>query len=126
MTIYDLIAQARRENQTPAASRTLDMLVVELGNTRDNLRDAIRNVKRRPLPADGERVLDRLLWRAERERIDDLDYAPAPRDGGAAAVPLDDGTAGIGALLAGIALLALALTLIALFDGFGHIFGWIK
>ena len=123
MTLYDLIADARRENQSPAASRTLDILVVELGNTRDNLREAIRNLKDRPLPEGGEKLLERLLRRAEHERIDDLDYAPGT-GGRAEAIPLDEGTAGIGVLLAGFALLAFAVTLVALINALGKIFHW--
>jgi hypothetical protein len=123
MTVYDLIGEARRENQTPAASRTLDMLVVELGKTRDNLRQAVGTLRERPLPEGGQRLLDRLLWRAEREGIDDLDYGPAPElPWERASEALDDATMGIGVLLGGTALLALALTVVVVAIGLLKIF----
>ena len=41
MTLYDIIADLRREHPNETASRTLDLVMVELGHTRDNLREAV-------------------------------------------------------------------------------------
>ena len=51
MTLYDIIAELRREHPSPEASRTLDLVVTELGRTRDNLRHALMNLEDRPVPA---------------------------------------------------------------------------
>ena len=51
--LYDIIAELRRENQTPSAARTLDMVVVELGQTRDNLRLALIHLEERAVPTGG-------------------------------------------------------------------------
>ncbi|MGH7904792.1 MAG: hypothetical protein ACREPA_11815 [Candidatus Dormibacteraceae bacterium] len=99
-TLYDIIADLRREYPTPAASRTLDMVSTELGVTRDNLRDAIRNLNARPVPVGGRPVLDELMRRAQVGEIEDLDYGAAPAvPGDLVTEPLDDGQAGIGILL---------------------------
>src|ERR1700736_2141159 len=70
-TLYDLIAELRRENQTPSAAKTLDMVVVELGQTRDNLRLALIHLEARPVPTGGKAVLDTLAQRARNEGVDD-------------------------------------------------------
>lgn len=99
-TLYDIIADLRRKYPTPAAARTLDMVTTELGVTRDNLHDAVRNLNAQPLPAGGRQVLDELWRRAREAEIEDLDYGPPPAPPGEILVePLDEGQAGIGALL---------------------------
>lgn len=40
VSLYGIIADLRREHPTPATMQTLDMVVAELGRTRDNLHDA--------------------------------------------------------------------------------------
>ena len=50
VTLYDLIADLRREHPTPAATQTLDMVVAELGRSRDNLKSAVAAVSSQPLP----------------------------------------------------------------------------
>lgn len=98
MTLYDLIADLRREHPTPAARDTLDLVVAELGRTRDNLKSAASNLSGHPLPPGGKPVLDELVARAREAGIDDLDYGPDPY-GRPPVEPLDEGSAGIGALL---------------------------
>ena len=56
--LYDIIAELRRENQTPSAAKTLDMVVVELGQTRDNLRLALIQLEERAVPTGGRVVID--------------------------------------------------------------------
>ena len=65
------------------------------------------------LPPGGKPVLDELVERARQEGVYDLDYGPDPYDK-PPTEPLDEGTLGIGALLAltsvgGIALAVLAV-----------------
>ena len=99
VSLYGIIADLRREHPTPAAMQTLDMVVAELGRTRDNLKEAVANVEGKPLPPGGKPVLDELVERARRDGVYDLDYGPDPYDK-PPPEPLDEGTAGIGALLA--------------------------
>lgn len=122
MTLYDIIADLRREHPTPAATETLDMVVAELGRTRDNLKDALKALSEKPTPAGGKPVLDELQSRAREAGIDDLDYGPDPF-GKPPAEPLDEATAGIGALLAissialiGLAAVACVVGIVAIFN----------
>jgi hypothetical protein len=113
VSLYGIIADLRREHPTPAATQTLDMVVAELGRTRDNLKDAVAALSEKPLPPGGKPILDELVERARQEGVYDLDYGPDPYDK-PPPEPLDEGTAGIGALLAissivGIALAGLAV-----------------
>jgi hypothetical protein len=117
VSLYGIIADLRREHPTPATTETLDMVVAELGRTRDNLKEAVANLSGNPLPPGGKPVLDELVERARQEGVYDLDYGPDPYDK-APLEPLDEGTLGIGALLAltsvgGIAL-AVAVVVVAL------------
>ncbi len=100
---------------------TLDLLVAELGRTRDNLKEAIGDLDGRPLPPGGKQVLEDLVERARREGVYDLDYGPDPYDR-PPAEPLDEGTAGIGALLALSSLVGLALAIAAVVVGVNAIF----
>jgi hypothetical protein len=114
MTLYDIIAELRREHPSPEASRTLDLLVTELGRTRDNLRHALRNLEERPAPPGGKQVLAELEQRARRADLFDLDYGPAPPLPGEVVVEdLDDAQLGIGALLVGSSILFIALAVAA-------------
>jgi hypothetical protein len=115
VSLYGIIADLRREHPTPSTTETLDMVVVELGRTRDNLKEAVANLSGKPLPPGGKPVLDELVERARQEGVYDLDYGPDPYDK-PPLEPLDEGTLGIGALLAltsvgGIALAVLAVVL---------------
>ncbi len=122
MSLYGIIADLRRENATPAAMETLDMVVAELGKTRDNLKDAVANLEGRALPPGGKPVLGELVERSRAQGMYDLDYGPDPYDK-PPPEPLDEGTAGIGALLAIFSLASIALALVAVIAGLRAIFG---
>src|SRR5947208_8935726 len=77
-TLYDIISELRREHPTPSASRALDMVVAELGQTRDNLRTALERVDQRPVPAGGKAVLEELATRAHAEGVDDEEVPLSP------------------------------------------------
>jgi hypothetical protein len=121
MTIYQLIADLRREHPTPDASRTLDMVVTELGRNRDNLRQALAALEGKPLPPGAREILDELLERARRYGIDDLDYGPAPAYAGEPD-ELDEGSVGIALLLGGSSLIVVGLAVAAVVSGLNSIF----
>ena len=116
VSLYGIIADIRRENPTPATTATLDMVVAELGRTRDNLKEAVAHLEGTALPAGGKQVLDELVQRARAEDVYDLDYGPDPYDK-PPPEPLDEATAGIGALLAIFSLLGVALAVVAVIAG---------
>ncbi len=120
VSLYGIIADLRREHPTPATTQTLDMVVAELGRTRDNLKEAVANLEGKSLPPGGKAVLDELIARAREEGVYDLDFGPDPYDR-AAVEPLDEGTAGIGALLAISSLVGVALAAVAFVAGFNAI-----
>lgn len=121
MSLYGIIADLRREHPTPAANQTLDLVVAELGRTRDNLKEAVTVLTAKPLPAGGKPVLDQLVERAREQGVQDLDYGPDPYDK-PRQEPLDEGTAGIGALLALTSLAGVALAIVAVWAGLNAIF----
>jgi hypothetical protein len=121
VSLYGIIADVRREHPTPAALQTLDMVVAELGKTRDNLKEAVANLDGRPLPPGGKPVLDEVVERARADGVYDLDYGPDPYDR-PPPEPLDEGTAGIGALLAISSIVGVALAVIAVIAGLYAIF----
>ena len=112
VSLYGIVADLRREHPTPAATQTLDLVVAELGRTRDNLKEAVANLGDQPLPPGGKPILDELVERARQEGVYDLDYGPDPYDK-PPPEPLDEGTAGIGALLAISSIVGIALALAA-------------
>ncbi|TMF02648.1 MAG: hypothetical protein E6I39_00525, partial [Chloroflexi bacterium] len=112
MTLYDIIADLRRAHPTPAATETLDMVLAELGRTHDNLKSALQALSSKPIPPAGKPILDELQARAHAAGIDDLDYGPDPF-GKPPPEPLDEATAGIGALLAISSLVGVALAVAA-------------
>ena len=120
VSLYGIISDLRREHPTPATTQTLDMVVAELGRTRDNLKEAVANLEGKSLPPGGKAVLDELIARAREEGVYDLDFGPDPYDR-AAVEPLDEGTAGIGALLAISSLVGVALAAVAFVAGFNAI-----
>ena len=124
-SLYDLISELRREHQTPAAAKTLDMVVVELGQTRDNLRLALVRLEERAVPTGGRAVLDELSTRARQEGVDDYAVPMTPEERQAGAEDVDGSQVGIAVLLGGSAaaavILALAVTVIAL----NQIFHWV-
>ena len=117
VSVYGIIADLRREHPTPATTQTLDLVVAELGRTRDNLKEAVGNLEAKSLPPGGKAVLDELVARAREEGVYDLDFGPDPYDR-AAVEPLDEGTAGIGALLAISSLVGIALAVVAFVAAF--------
>jgi len=121
VTIYGIIADLRREHATPAAMQTLDLVVAELGRTRDNLKEAVATLSDKPLPPGGKPVLDELVGRAREASVYDLDYGPDPYDK-PAVEPLDEGTAGIGLVMALSSVAALALAVAAVVVGLYAIF----
>jgi len=116
VSLYGIVADLRREHPTPAATQTLDMVVAELGRTRDNLKDAVAALSTKSLPAGGKQVLDELAQRAREADLYDLDFGKDPYDK-PATEPLDQGTAGIGALLALTSLIGVALAVAAVVIG---------
>ena len=120
MSLYGIIADLRRKHPTPAATETLDMVVAELGRTRDNLKEAVANLSSKPLPPGGKPVLDELVARAREEGVADLDYGPDPYDK-PPMEPLDQGTFGIGALLVVTSLIGLGLAAAAVYIGINAI-----
>jgi hypothetical protein len=122
MTLYEVISELRRENPTPSASRTLDIVTAELGRTRENLRRAVANLQDQPLPTNGKEILQRLLERAEREGVDDLDAGMAP--GERVLEPLDPGTVGVGLLMGGASLIAVGLLVAVFVVQLNKIFHW--
>jgi hypothetical protein len=108
VTLYGIIADLRREHPTPAATHTLDMVVAELGRTRDNLKEAVAALSTKSLPPGGKPVLDELVERARQADLYDVDYGKDPYDK-PPPEPLDEGTLGIGALLAVSSLIGIGL-----------------
>jgi len=119
--LYGIIADLRREHPTPTAMQTLDMVVAELGETRDNLKEAVANLGGKALPPGGKPVLDELVERARQEGVYDLDYGPDPYDK-PPPEPLDEATAGIGAILAISSVVGIALAVLAVVAGLNAIF----
>jgi hypothetical protein len=121
VTLYGIIADLRRERPTPAGMQTLDMVVAELGRTRDNLKEAVAALSDKQLPPGGKPVLDELATRAREAGVFDVDYGPDPYDK-APAEPLDESTMGIGLLMALSSVAALALAVAAVVIGLNAIF----
>jgi hypothetical protein len=119
--LYGIIADLRREQPTTAAMQTLDMVTAELGRTRDNLKEAVDHLDGKALPPGGKQVLEGLVQRARAEGVYDLDYGPDPYD---KPVPeaLDEGTAGIGAVLAISSVVGIVLAVVAVIVGLNAIF----
>jgi hypothetical protein len=119
--LYGIIADLRREHPTAGAMETLDLLVAELGRTRDNLKEAIDNLDGKPLPPGGKPVLEEMVQRARAEGAYDLDYGPDPYD---RPVPeaLDEATAGIGAVMAISSVVGIAFAVVAVIAGLNAIF----
>ena len=120
-SLYEIIDELRREHATPSASRTLDLVVAELGRTQDNLREAIANLDGRAVPTGGREVLAELEAKARAEGVDDLE-TPVPKEEFQRSLePVDDSQVGIAALLGGTALVVILLVLLVLAIGFGQI-----
>jgi len=123
-TLYDIISELRRENPTPSASRTLDLVVTELGETRDNLREALSRLQQRPVPTGGRAVLGELATRAEAEGVDDYEVPLSPDELRASLEPVDKSQIGIAFLLGITTVLIMALGAAAFVAGLNGIFHW--
>jgi hypothetical protein len=121
VTLYGIVADLRREHPTPATMQTLDMVVAELGRTRDNLKEAVAALNDKPRPQGGKAVLDELVRRAREEGVYDLDYGPDPYDRPPVEA-LDEGTLGIGLVLGLTSAAGLALAVAAVVIGLNAIF----
>jgi hypothetical protein len=120
VTLYGIIADLRREHPTPAAMQTLDMVVAELGRTRDNLKEAIETLSTKALPPGGREILGELEERARQAEVYDLDYGVDPYDRPPAEA-LDEGTLGIGILLGVTSLIGVVLAALAVYLGINAI-----
>ncbi|HEY7202016.1 MAG TPA: hypothetical protein VIC57_17470 [Candidatus Dormibacteraeota bacterium] len=123
-TLYDIISELRREHQTPAASKTLDLVVAELGQTRDNLRRALDRMDERPVPAGGKTVLAELATRARAEGVDDNEVPLSPDELRASYEPVDASQVGIAVLLGGTSVVLVALAVASVVAGLNQIFHW--
>ena len=123
-TLYDIISELRREHQTPSAARTLDLVVSELGQTRDNLRRALDRLEERPVPAGGKSVLEELATRARAEGVDDYEVPLSPDELRASYESLDASQVGIAILLGGSSLVVVGLAVVALLAGLNSILHW--
>jgi hypothetical protein len=120
VTLYGIIADLRRGHPTPAAMQTLDMVVAELGRTRDNLKDAVETLSTKSLPPGGNEILDELGERARQADVYDLDYGDDPYDR-PPTESLDEGTLGIGILLGVSSLVGIVLAALAVYAGINAI-----
>ena len=124
-TLYDIIAELRREHQTPSAAKTLDMVVSELGETRDNLRLALARLQDRSIPTGGKAVLDELAARARSEGVDDYEVPLTAEERMASAEHVDGSQVGIAILLGGTALLVTLLAVVVTVIALNQIFHWV-
>jgi hypothetical protein len=124
-TLYDIISELRREHQTPSAARTLDLVVAELGRTRDNLRQALANLEEKPLPTGGRPVLDELATRARQEGVDDYAVPLTPEERLASQESVDGSQVGIAILLGASAAVAVLLGLAVTVAALNQIFHWV-
>jgi hypothetical protein len=125
-TLYEIIDDLRREHPTPSASRTLDMVVAELGATQDNLREALKRLEGRPVPTGGQQSLEELQSRALAAGVDDL-HVPRPKEELEANMePIDESQIGIAVLLGGTAAVAVILALVVVGIGLNQIFHFVS
>ena len=125
MTLYDIIADLRREHGSETASKTLDLVMIELGRTRDNLREALAKVDAESVPPGGQAVLKELEDRARREHLDNLSYPDVKMTGFRPPLePVDEGSFGIAMLLGGTSLVLVGLGAWAVVAGLNVIFHW--
>jgi hypothetical protein len=125
MTLYDIIADLRREHANETASTTLDLVMTELGHTRDNLREALKRIDRGSVPPGGEAILKGLEDRAHRNHLDNLTYPEVRLRGFQAPLePVDEGTFGIAMLLGASSLVLMVLAAAAVVAGLNHLYHW--
>jgi hypothetical protein len=125
MTLYDIIADLRREHANETASKTLDLVMIELGHSRDNLREALQEVDKQSVPPGGEAILKELEERAHRYHLDNLNYPEVRLRGFQPPLePVDQGTFGIAALLGLSSLALVVLAAAAVVAGLNRIYHW--
>ena len=120
-TLYDIISELRREHPTPAAARTLDLVVAALGESRDNLKKALHLLDDRTVPDEGKAVLEELRTRAFAEGVEDYEVPLTPDELKAAAERVDKAQVGIAVLLGGTALVVTVLAVGAFVAGLAQI-----
>jgi hypothetical protein len=123
-SLYDIISDLRRAYQTPSAARTLDLVVAELGQTQDNLKEALARLDGRPVPTGGQEVLEELARRAHVAGVDDEQIPLAPDELRASLEKVDASQFGIAVLLGGSALVTFGLTAAAIVFGLNQILHW--
>ena len=125
MTLYDIIADLRRKHGNETASKTLDLVMLELGHTRDNLRDALKKIDRQAVPPGGDAVIRELETEARAQRLDNLSYPEVAAKGFRAPLEeVDEGSLGVAVLLGGTSLVLLALAVAAVIAGLNPIYHW--
>ncbi|HEX4212536.1 MAG TPA: hypothetical protein VIA06_04305 [Candidatus Dormibacteraeota bacterium] len=117
--LYAIIDGVRRTHRTAAAEKTLDILVEELGRTRENLLEALAALRRRALPVGALEVLGEVAFLASRDGVDDI-RMPLPEDEWRKQLePLDGGQIGIALILGFSAVMALTLTALVIVQSIG-------
>ncbi|MDQ6918115.1 MAG: hypothetical protein M3Z98_02030 [Candidatus Dormibacteraeota bacterium] len=125
MTLYDIIADLRREHANETASKTLDLAMIELGHSRDNLREALQKIDKESIPPGGEAILKELAERAHRYHLDHLNYPEVKLRGFQPPLePVGDGEAGIAVLLGVSSLVLMVLAAAAVLAGLNHLYHW--
>jgi hypothetical protein len=125
MTLYDIIADLRREHANETAAKTLDVVMVELGHTRDNLRQALARVDPSSIPPGGAEVIKELEARAREARLDNLTYPEVKMPGFRPPLePVEEGELGIGLLLGASSVFLIVLAAAAVVAGLNSIYHW--
>lgn len=125
MTLYDIIADLRRVHANETASKTLDLVMLELGHSRDNLREALKAIDRQSVPPGGEEILTELAERGHRYHLDNLNYPVVRLRGFQPPLePVDEGSAGIAVLLGVSSLVLVLLGTAAVVIGLNHLYHW--
>ncbi|MDQ6772907.1 MAG: hypothetical protein M3024_07960 [Candidatus Dormibacteraeota bacterium] len=113
-TLYGIISDLRREHQSPAAARTLDMVSSELGRTQDNLRQALVRLDTHAVPESGRPVLDELSQRAQAAGLDNLLVPVSAEERKAAEETIGPSQVGIAMVLALSTLVPIVLVAVAI------------
>lgn len=111
--LYEIIAELRHEYQTPAANRTLDLVTEHLGESRDNLRQALSRIPSTAVPLGGQPVLQELMSRAEADHVDNLTMGRSQSEIAASTEKVDVSQVGIAITMGGLALLSVVLIVLA-------------
>jgi hypothetical protein len=118
--LYDIIAELRSKYPSPSASKTLDLVVAELGQTQENLQQALTRLEERPVPVGGRPVLEELRDRAQAAGVDDERVALSPDEVRRAMEPVTPAQVGIAVLMGGTAVGGVVLAAWAIAATFVH------